>query len=230
MSKRMTIKIDESKCVGCGKCVNACKGSALELIDGKAKMTREDYCDGLGVCIGECPYGAITFEEKEVATTPTPKPVVTPTPSPCGGGCPGTASKSFTKKDKPVASASALNAWPIQLHLVRPEAEQFVNKDVLIAASCTAFSTGAFHSDYLEGKGLIIACPKLDLQEGYKEKLTDLFKNASPKSVSVLRMEVPCCSGLSALVRSARDAAGSDLEIHEIIIGLEGGEKGKNLI
>lgn len=233
MSKKKVIKIDEDKCIGCSKCVNACVGGALELIDGKAKVTREDYCDGMGVCIGECPVDAISFEEVE--RTATVKPVPTKHDH-GGGGCPGHQNVVFGN-DKPAkASApasdgpSALNAWPIQLHLVSPTAPQFEGADILIAASCTAFSIGSFHSTLLEGKGLVIACPKLDMQDGYVEKLTDMFALAKPRSVTVARMEVPCCMGLVRLVETARAAAASELPISEVVIGLKGDIKGLRTI
>lgn len=235
MSKKNRIVIDEDKCTGCGKCVNACVGSALELIDGKAKLTREDYCDGLGVCIGECPYGAITFEEVEVeekAVAPHSPPLAGGCPSAMAKslkpnvhtGCPGTAPKTLhpDKITVDTGSTSALNAWPIQLHLIRPESDQFTGKDILIAASCTAFSYGNFHQDLLAGKGLVIACPKLDRLEGYAEKLEHFFKYAKARSITVIRMEVPCCSGLTNMVAAAREKAGSPQGIREVTLSLDG--------
>ncbi len=237
MPTKKKIVIDEEKCRGCGKCVNACVGSALELVDGKAKLTREDYCDGLGVCIGECPFDAISFEEVEVAA-----PAIAPAP-PAGGcpsaaarqlrpqahsGCPGSAHKTLSQPtaapatEKTAEHESALNAWPIQLHLIRPESEQFTGKDILIAASCTAFSCGNFHPQLLAGKGLVIACPKLDRLDGYSDKLEYFFKNARPRSITVARMEVPCCSGLTNMVTAAREKAGSPQGIREVVISLDG--------
>ncbi|AQQ08711.1 Ferredoxin II [Sedimentisphaera cyanobacteriorum] len=216
------IVIDEEKCIGCEQCVNVCQGGALEMVDGKAKLVREDYCDHLGRCIGKCPAGAITFEEAEAEVNNSEHPKNEPK----SGGCPSMQNKRFSqnrpKNPSPSQTNSALDAWPIQLHLIRPDAEQFVNADVLIAASCTAFSFGSFHQFLLKGKSLAIACPKLDRTEGYEEKLTELFAAAEPRSVTIARMEVPCCSGLTALVEKARDAAGTGTVLREVTIGLEG--------
>ena len=233
MTTKSRIVIDKEKCTGCGKCVNACVGSALELVDGKAELTREDYCDGLGVCIGECPAGAITFEEVEV-----PQPTETENKLACGcpsttarqlkptthSGCPGTAPQRLNpvKAESSQKIESELNAWPIQLHLIRPESEQFTGKDILIAASCTAFTCGNFHSELLAGKGLVIACPKLDRLDGYSEKLEHFFKYAKARSITVARMEVPCCSGLTNMVTTARDKAASPQGIREVTISLTG--------
>ncbi len=232
MTTKKRIHINKEKCIGCGKCVNACVGSALELIDGKARLTREDYCDGLGVCIGECPVDAITFEDVEVNPEQTaPKPVPAGCPSTVNkqlkpaahSGCPGSAQKQFTPNhSNPTGGESALNAWPIQLHLIRPEAEQFAGKDILIAASCSAFSCGSFHPELLAGKGLVIACPKLDRLDGYDEKLDYFFKYAKARSITVVRMEVPCCSGLTNMVAAARERAQSPQGIREVIISLDG--------
>lgn len=233
MSTRKVIKIDEEKCVGCGKCVNACHGGALELVDGKAKVTREDYCDGLGACIGECPFEAISFEDVQIEAKPQVQkqaPVAPQQTHNHSGGCPGHTNVVFENTKRPTAvqenAASALNAWPIQLHLVSPQAPQFQNADILIAASCTAFSLGSFHTTLLEGKGLVIACPKLDIQDGYIEKLTEIFANAAPRSVTVARMEVPCCMGLVRTVEQARFNAESNLPVTEVVIGLKGDIKG----
>ena len=233
MSTKKRILIDKKKCTGCGKCVNACVGSALELVDGKAELTREDYCDGLGVCIGECPFGAITFEETEVT-----EPAEAKNKLPCGcpstaarqlkpattAGCPGTAPQHLEPEQTTSShrNGSALNAWPVQLHLIRPEAEQFTGKDILIAASCTAFACGNFHSEILAGKGLVIACPKLDTTDGYSEKLEHFFKYAKARSITVARMEVPCCSGLTRMVTAAREKVGSPQGIREVTLSLEG--------
>lgn len=249
MAKKTVIQIDEDKCIGCAKCANSCPGGALAMVNGKAKLVREDFCDGMGVCIGKCPVDAIKFEEVEY------EPVKASSPAPSGGGCPSTRNISFDKAKTPPAggcpsmqsksfdrdvsacscnsaaepvgdvNTSELSAWPIQLHLIRPEAPQFQNADILIAASCSAFSYGSFHRDFLVGRGLVIACPKLDVQDGYYEKLTQMFACSSVRSVTIARMEVPCCSGLTGLVKRARDDSGSNLEIKEVTISLDGNIK-----
>ncbi|MCP4640980.1 MAG: 4Fe-4S dicluster domain-containing protein [bacterium] len=234
MAKRNVILIDQEKCTGCGQCVNACVGGALQLVNGKATVVREDYCDGLGVCVGECPVGALKVEQREAAEykgTVQHHPALAKRPQ-AGHACPGMKAQTFdrhsaaqaTGASAPAVSAprSALESWPIQLHLVRPDSPQFAGTDVLIAASCSAFSCGAFHTDLLPGKALIIACPKLDQTEGYVEKLAELFAVAQPKSVTIARMEVPCCGGLVRMVAQARALAQSTTPVHEVVIGLRG--------
>jgi ferredoxin len=227
---RKTIRIDEDKCVGCEQCVQACQQGALAIVDGKAKLVDKDHCDGLGICIGECPFGAIQFIDEPVETGGNSNLNVIEQPSPpSSGGCPGQSNQMLQKlpnsvaEDTPSAGAeSALNAWPIQLHLVQPTASQFQGADVLIAATCSAFAQGGFHQDLLRGRSLVIACPKLDRQEGYDEKLVRLFRESSPRSVTIARMEVPCCRGLTAQVRRARDVAESETPVEEVTISLRG--------
>ncbi|MFH1377441.1 MAG: 4Fe-4S binding protein [Planctomycetota bacterium] len=231
--KRNIIVINRDKCIGCGQCVNACVGGALKMVDGKAMLAREDHCDGLGVCVGECPVGALTVEEREVAT-PMPSPNHQPAsatnaphcPSaPAGHACPGTASRVLhpgASVEPAAAQPSALRQWPIQLHLINPASPQFQNADVLLAASCSAFSFGAFHSRLLDGKALIIACPKLDNLDGYVEKLATLLTVAQPRSLTIARMEVPCCGGLLTLVRKAVALSGALTPMKEIILALGG--------
>ena len=238
--KRNIIVIDRDKCMGCGQCVNACVGGALKLVDGKATLAREDYCDGLGVCVGECPVGALKVEEREVATAAPALPAHPPkpaAPSHCptasaGHSCPGTASRNLNGGATSQSSAanpsaassqpSALRQWPIQLHLINPASPQFRNADILFAASCSAFSFGDFHSKLLSGRALLIACPKLDNLEGYVEKLATLLTDAQPRSLTIARMEVPCCGGLVNLVRKAVALSGALTPITEVVLALGG--------
>ncbi len=228
------IHIDREKCVGCGQCVNACVGGALAMVEGKAKLVREDYCDGLGVCVGECPVGALVVEEREV-DSPQPTPhahLVNPTPpAPVAGkghgSCPGLRSFDFKPAQTAAAAEtpSALSHWPVQLHLVNPALPALQGASLLVAATCSAFSCGAFHGKLLAGKALAVACPKLDRTEGYVEKLAAIFRQARPHEVTIARMEVPCCSGLSRMVAEARERAGVETPVREVILTLQGAVK-----
>jgi len=228
VAKRHVITIDEEKCTGCAKCVNACIGGALALVNGKAKLMREDYCDGLGVCVGECPVGALKVEEREVAGYAGPaQHLPSPAPHAASHACTGTANRQFapwaSARQENADTPSALTHWPVQLHLIRPDAPQYCGADVLIAASCTAFACGGFHSELLAGKSLLIACPKLDNPAGYVDKLAELFAVAQPRSVTIARMEVPCCMGLVRMVAEAHAQAESDIPVTEVVVELEGG-------
>lgn len=228
MIKRKIIQIDESKCNGCGQCVGACAEGALQMVNGKAKLVRDDYCDGLGDCLGECPTGALTIEEREAV--PFDEKAVEAQQEknkevpPLACGCPGNLEQSLEPAicqdsgDQP----SQLGNWPVQLKLIKAESPLFQGADLLLAADCTAFAAGAFHRDFLQGKKLIIACPKLDDPDGYLEKLGGLFKKAGLRSFTVLRMEVPCCGGLSRMVKTARMAARSNLPVRVITLNNRG--------
>jgi ferredoxin len=218
---RQMIKIDEDKCDGCGLCVSACQEGAIGLVNGKAKLLREDYCDGLGNCLPVCPTGAISFEERE-APAFDEAAVQANTEKEryenLACGCPGTLSKTF--KPDPVTAAapvsnsqaepcssnfSHLKQWPVQIKLVPVNAPYFDNANLLIAADCSAFAYGNFHRDYMENKVTIIGCPKLD-DVDYSEKLTEILKQNNIKSVTVVRMEVPCCGGIEkAAITALRD-------------------------
>ncbi len=250
MATRQIIEIDEELCDGCGDCVSACAEGAIALIDGKAKLISDTYCDGLGACIGDCHVGAIKiierdadgFDEEAVAVhlakvgradeaIPVTRPlnVMNPIHTGGGGGCPGSRAQTLQpapvvdKGEIPVA-ASQLRHWPIQLHLVPPTAPFFQNADVLLAADCVPFAVGDFHQRYLADHSLAIACPKLDHnQEIYLDKLVAMIDTAQIKSIHVMVMEVPCCSGLVRLVDEARKRANREVPTRCTVIGTDGG-------
>lgn len=212
---RQIIKIDDDKCNGCGLCVSACHEGAIGLIDGKARLLRDDYCDGLGNCLPVCPTGAITFEEREADEfneNEVKKNMELKQPEKLACGCPGTQSRTIEKKtdltpcscETTVATPmeSELNQWPVQIKLVPPNAPYFNNANLLIAADCTAFSYGNFHNQFMKNKITLIGCPKLD-EGDYSEKLTAILKMNEIKSVTVVRMEVPCCGGIVNAVKQA---------------------------
>jgi len=209
---RKIIKIDEEKCNGCGACASACHEGAIEMVNGKAKLTREDYCDGLGDCLPACPVDAITFEEREapaydeaaVFTAKAKKDVL-----PCG--CPGTQSRAIRREETvcaaPAASHSRLSQWPVQIKLVPIHAPYFDHANLLVAADCTAFAYGNFHEEFIRNHITLIGCPKLD-EGDYADKLTAILLNNDIKSVTVVRMEVPCCGGIENAVKRALQASG----------------------
>lgn len=224
---RQIIKIDESKCNGCGLCVTACHEGALGIIDGKAKLLRDDYCDGLGNCLPVCPTGALLFENREadafdeeaVENNMKKAKEAEKEKLPCG--CPGSQSKVLKKQtltigggnlnsvNKAVSNngVSELMQWPVQIKLVPVNAPYFDNCNLLIAADCTAYAYGDFHNKFMKNKVTIIGCPKLD-EGNYAEKLTAIIKNNNIKSVTVVKMEVPCCTGILNSVKEALKNSG----------------------
>jgi len=225
MPLRKIVEIDRDLCDGCGLCTTACAEGALAL-DGenKAVLLRELYCDGMGVCLDVCPTGALTIVERESEaydSAATHEHVMHTRGSEA-------ADKVHTGEEQSPPGAptrpanSELEQWPVQLHLISPAAPFFQDADLLIAADCTAFTRGSFHSDLLRGRKLVVACPKLDDTSPYLDKLTELFKNARPKSVTVALMTVPCCGGLQNLVERALEQAGAEVPLHTVMIGLDG--------
>ena len=212
---RRIIKIDEEKCNGCSACADACHEGAIEMIDGKAHLTREDYCDGLGDCLPACPTGAITFEEREApaydeAAVLAAKAKKTPEKLPCG--CPGTKSKAIHRGVKPphvssLTVESELSQWPVQIKLVPVNAPYFDGAHLLVAADCTAYAYGNFHREFIRGRVTLIGCPKLDSVD-YTDKLTAIIAGNDIKSVTVVRMEVPCCGGIENAVKKALQQSG----------------------
>lgn len=249
--KRQIIKIDEEKCIGCGSCASGCHQNALQIIDGKAKLVREDYCDGLGMCLGECPTGALTLTDApENAPTIHAQPAthaVPPSPTvaqmahdiltskkeePLACGCPGSMSRELKKAPQtetvssPVDMVSELENFPVQLHLVNPSAPFFQEADLLLAADCTAYAAANFHSKYLKGKKLAIACPKLDENiDSYVNKLANMIDQAQINTLTIMIMEVPCCGGLTKIAEMAREKAQRNIPIRKIVIGMDGSKR-----
>jgi len=206
--KRQVIKIDRDKCDGCGICVTACHEGAIGLADGKAELLRDDYCDGLGDCLPACPAGAITFEEREaVAYNKNAQP--------------DNREKQAYAEPPERSVASELRQWPIQIKLAPINAPFFQNASLLVSADCAAYAYGNFHNDYMRGKVTLIGCPKLD-QIDYSEKLTDIIKSNNIKSVTVIRMEVPCCGGIEYAVKTALKNSGKIIPWQVVTISTDG--------
>ena len=213
---RKIIRIDEEKCNGCGLCAQACHEGAIVMQSGKARLIREDYCDGLGDCLPACPTGAISFEEREApaydAAAVQAHRASQAAPSPCAaGGCPGSRAHSIAHAAAPQAEASAirscLSQWPVQIQLVPVRAPYLQDAHLLVAADCAAYAYGDFHRRFIQGRVTLIGCPKLDPVD-YSEKLTAILQNNTIRSVTVVRMEVPCCGGLENAVKNALQACG----------------------
>ncbi len=228
---RKIIKIDEEKCNGCGLCVKACHEGAIELIDGKARLTREDYCDGLGDCLPACPVNAITFEVREApaydeAAVQKEKDKKVSTALPCG--CPGTniktmraESRSFATPAVPTSNISQLSQWPVQIKLVPVNAPYFEGAKLLVAADCSAYAYGNFHNEFIRNHITLIGCPKLD-EGDYTQKITDIIANNNIKSVTVVRMEVPCCGGIEFAVKNALQNSGKFIPWRVVTISTDG--------
>ena len=224
---RKMIKIDESKCNGCGACAVACHEGAIEMVHGKAKLTKENYCDGLGDCLPVCPTDAISFEMREApaydeAAVLADKARKGQTK---GFSCPGMQAKTMQRENtsavKPVQSQSQLMQWPCQIKLVPVHAPYFDDANLLIAADCTAFAYGNFHEDFIRNHITLIGCPKLDAGD-YAEKLTQIIRENNIRSVKVVRMEVPCCGGLENAVKRALQASGKFIPWQVITISTDG--------
>ena len=232
---RKIIRIDEEKCNGCGACAAACHEGAIEMIDGKAKLTREDYCDGLGDCLPACPTDAISFEEREApaydeAAVLAAKAKKAEAPLPCG--CPGSQSRAIRRENSSsecstvpgspaVSIASQLSQWPVQIKLAPVNAPYFNGAKLLVAADCTAYAYGNFHNEFIRDHVTLIGCPKLDSVD-YSEKLTAILANNDIRSVTVVRMEVPCCGGIEHAVKTALQESGKFIPWQVVTISTDG--------
>ncbi len=237
---RKIVRIDEEKCDGCGVCVPSCAEGALQIVDGKAKLISQKYCDGLGACLGECPQGAISIQEVESEQfdeeaakkhTMEMKHTVEQEESlPCG--CPSATVTTLEPRDtcschhdEQRAVPSALGHWPVQLTLIPPSAPFLQGADVLLVADCVPFAYADFHQRFLKGHALIVACPKLDDFQAHQAKLTEILRRSDIKSLTVLHMEVPCCSGLTHMARQAISQSGKEIPLSEINMGIKGDVK-----
>ncbi|NLE37725.1 MAG: 4Fe-4S binding protein [Pirellulaceae bacterium] len=252
VSKRKIVHIDEEKCDGCGLCVPSCAEGAIQIVDGKARLVSDVYCDGLGACLGECPRDAIKIVEREAdefdeeaarrhvgriaekdkAAEVVPAAKVEAAPLPCG--CPGTAARMFQPSPRGHAASpssvdassdavpSALGHWPVQLALIPPTAPFLQEADLLLAADCAPVALADFHRRFLRGRPVAIACPKLDNAEAHVEKLAAVLRASSVRSVTVVHMEVPCCTGLVRIAREAIARSGRDVPLEDVVVTVHG--------
>jgi len=249
--KRKIIKIDEEKCDGCGLCLPSCSEGALQIVDGKAKLVKESFCDGLGACLGECPQGALSvvgievdeYDEEGVIThIKEESPELLPRHlahlkehahelpqyhSHAGRtSCPSAQMLHWERKEEAVGEkvriSSELRQWPIQLHLVPPQAPYFQNADLALVADCVPFAFANFHSDFLKEEAIAIGCPKLDDIDAYVNKVAQILEGSDIKSLKVLHMEIPCCYGLIHIAREALRKSGKDIPFGSVVIGIKG--------
>ncbi len=237
---RKIIKIDEELCNGCGLCVPDCAEGSLVIIDGKAKMISDNLCDGLGACLGSCPQGALQiiereaddFDEKAVEEHLAKQKKQEETKKPETSGCPSAQLKTFAPQtpcqtaNKPVMAAgggtSSLTHWPVQIRLVPPSAEFLQGADLLVAADCAAVSAPNFQMDFLTGKVVMMGCPKFDDAESYVQRFSEIIANCNLKSITILIMEVPCCSSMNGIIQKAMEQAGKSVPVEQITLSTQG--------
>ena len=229
---RKIIKIDEEKCTGCGLCATACHEGAIGMVNGKAKLLREHFCDGLGDCLPACPAGAISFEEREApaydeAAVMAAKRAKAPELPKAHrfGGCPGSMPRKISRPESQTrvvsGNVSELTNFPVQIKLAPVRAPFFDGADLLVAADCTAFARADVHERFIKGRVVLIGCPKLDSVD-YTEKLSAILSSNDIKSVTILRMEVPCCGGIVRAVEGAVGVSGKDIPVRTVIISTNG--------
>ena len=225
--KRQIIEIDETKCNGCGACANACHEGAIGMVDGKARLLRDDYCDGFGDCLPTCPTGAITFVEREAAAYDEDAVLKNKQLKAAShSGCPGTRMKTLSHASEGNTApaermTSALAQWPCQIKLAPINAPFYENARLLIAADCTAYAYANMHQDFMQDHVTLIGCPKLD-EGDYADKLAEIIGNNSIRSIRIVRMEVPCCGGLEQAARTALQNSGKFLPWHVVTISVDG--------
>jgi Fe-S-cluster-containing hydrogenase component 2 len=232
MPRRNIVRIDETKCTGCGLCATACAEGAIQIIDGKARLVSESYCDGLGACLGHCPEGAITIEQREAAVfdEEAVKAHLGPKSPPHAEPlfvCPGMAAQQLTRDAAPAQNDAAevpsqLGQWPVQLKLVSPTAPYFADADLLLVADCVPFAMGDFHRRFLKGRSIAVGCPKLDDVRFYIDKVAQILQANRLRSLTVIHMEVPCCSGLTHVAREAIARSGKPLDFEDVTVSLRG--------
>ena len=225
---RKIIKIDEELCNGCGACAAACHEGAIEMVDGKARLTREDYCDGLGDCLPACPTGAITFEEREAPAydeAAVKRAQAAKRTAACSGGCPGAAPCRVEREETAAAPVAApvneLRNWPVQIKLAPVQSPYFDGAHLLIAADCSAYAYADFHREFMRGRVTVVGCPKLDGVD-YSEKLAAIIAHNDIKSVTIVRMEVPCCGGLENAAKRAIQQSGKFLPWQVVTVTADG--------
>lgn len=225
---RRIIEIDQEKCNGCGACAAACHEGAIAMVNGKAKLMRDDYCDGLGDCLPACPTGAISFVEREAAAYDeaavlAAKAAKKEDKLPCG--CPGSAAKAIhrheTAPETCAPQQSQLRQWPVQIKLVPVNAPWFDGAKLLVAADCTAYAYANFHQEFIKGRITLVGCPKLDAVD-YSQKLTEILKNNDIRSIAVVRMEVPCCGGIEQAVKNALMVSGKLIPWDVVTLSTDG--------